>query len=88
MRSRNGDLRQDGAKLPLIPSGDPARMNAASAQVEEIGPQKFSLTVLFDGQRFDCGTYISRAEALKAGRLFIERKEGEQSGRQKRGRKK
>jgi len=38
----------------------------ASTQIDAIGPQKFSLTVTLDGQRFECGTYISRAAALKA----------------------
>ena len=52
--------------------------------VEEIGDQKFSLTVTFADQRFECGTYISRAGAMQAGRLFVTRKEGEQIGRQKR----
>jgi hypothetical protein len=53
-------------------------------EVAELGPQKFSLVVIFDGRRFDCGLYINRAEALKAGRLFVERKQGEQSARGKR----
>ena len=57
-------------------------------QIEELGAQNFGLTVIFDGQRFDCGTYINRAAAMLAGRLFLERKEGEQRGRQKRVRKK
>lgn len=61
---------------------------AHSVEVEELGPQKFSLAVTFDGQRFDCGAYVNRAEALKAGRLFVERKEGEQAARGKRPRKK
>lgn len=55
-----------------------------SVEVAELGPQKFSLVVIFDGRRFDCGLYINRAEALKAGRLFVERKQGEQSARGKR----
>lgn len=63
-------------------------MTTASIEVVEIGPQKFGLTVVFDGQRFECGTYISRAAASQAGRLFVERKEGEQKGRQKRPRRK
>jgi hypothetical protein len=53
-------------------------------EVDELGPQKFSLAVTFDGRRFDCGIYVSRAEALKAGRLFVERKQGEQAARGKR----
>jgi hypothetical protein len=56
--------------------------------IEEIGAQKFELVVIFDGERFDCGNYISRTAAMTAGRLFLERKEGEQRGRQKRVRKK
>jgi hypothetical protein len=59
----------------------------ASTQIDAIGPQKFSLTVTLDGQRFECGTYISRAAALQAGKLFVERKEGERVGRMKRPRK-
>jgi hypothetical protein len=53
-------------------------------QVDEIGPQNFALTVIFDGQRFACGTYLNRASAMQAGRLFVERKQGEQAGRKKR----
>ena len=53
-----------------------------------MGQQKFSLAVTFDGQRFDCGTYISRAAALQAGRLFVTRKEGERVSQGKRPRKK
>lgn len=56
--------------------------------VEEVGAQKFTLKVIFDGRNFDCGTYISRAAAMTAGRLFVERKEGEQTGRRKRPHKK
>lgn len=65
-----------------------APTSESTVQVEEIGPQKFALTVTSDGQRFDCGTYISRAAALQAGRLFVARKEGEKAGRQKRPRRK
>ncbi len=57
-------------------------------QVDEVGPQKFELTVLFDGRRFACGSYLNRASAMLAGRLFVQRKEGERAGRQKRPRKK
>jgi hypothetical protein len=60
----------------------------ASIQVNEIGTRKFTLTVTVDGQRFECGTYISRAAAVQAGRLFADRKEGERAGRQKRPRRK
>lgn len=61
---------------------------AGSLEITEDGPQRFTLAVVFDGQRFDCGSYISRAAAAQAGRLFLERKEGERAGRQKRPRKK
>jgi len=56
-------------------------------EIKEVGPQSFALTVTFEGQRFECGTYVSRAEAQKAGSLFIKRKEGEQAGRKRRPRK-
>lgn len=59
-----------------------------SILVDEIGPHHFNLMVVFEGQRFDCGTYINRPEALKAGRLFVERKTAEQGGQKKRSRKK
>ncbi|CAO3414472.1 hypothetical protein [Azospirillum doebereinerae] len=52
----------------------------SSIQVDEAGPQTFTLAVTFDGQRFDCGTYINRVAALQAGRLFVQRKEGEAAG--------
>ena len=55
-----------------------------SVEVVELGAQKFSLVVTFDGRRFDCGLYVNRAEALKAGRLFVERKQGEHAARGKR----
>lgn len=61
--------------------------SAASSPIviDETGPQSFTLTVTFDGQRFDCGRYISRAAAMQAGRLFLQRKEGEAAnGRTKR----
>ena len=61
---------------------------SAAIEIDETGPQKFSLAVTFDGQRFDCGTYISRAAAAQAGRLFVQRKEDEQIGRRKHPRKK
>jgi hypothetical protein len=60
----------------------------ATIQIDEIGPQKFTLAVTFDGQRFDCGNYISRAAAMQAGRLFVQRKEGEMVGQRARTRKK
>ena len=55
-----------------------------SIDVTKSTPGKFALVVTFDGQRFECGTYINRAEAMKAGKLFIDRKEGERIGRKKR----
>ena len=60
---------------------------SAKVQVDEQAPQNFTLSVTFDGQRFDCGSYDSRPEALKAGRLFLDRKTAEQAGRKKRPRK-
>jgi hypothetical protein len=60
----------------------------ATIQIDEIGPQKFTLAVTFDGQRFDCGNYISRAAAMQAGRLFVQRKEGEAVGQRARTRRK
>ena len=56
--------------------------------ITETAPGKFALAVTFDGQRHDCGSYINRAEAMKAGRLFVDRKEGERAGQKKRPRKK
>jgi len=56
--------------------------------IEERGPGSVALAVVIDGERFDCGVYLNRAEALKAGRLFAERKAGERVGRMKRPRKK
>jgi len=60
----------------------------STIQIDEIGPQKFTLVVTFDDQRFECGNYISRAAAMQAGRLFVQRKEGEAVGRHARPRKK
>ncbi|MFD1624211.1 hypothetical protein [Azospirillum griseum] len=62
--------------------------SASSIHIEETGPQTFVLAVTFDGQRFDCGNYISRAAAMQAGRLFVQRKEGEAGGARERGRRK
>jgi hypothetical protein len=64
-----------------------ARPSEAHIQIDEIGPQKFTLVVIFAGQRFECGSYISRAAAQQAGRLFVARKQGEQEGRKKNPRK-
>ena len=60
----------------------------AAVQVDELGPQKFALSVTFAGQRFECGNYLSRAAALQAGRLFVQRKEGEAAGQRSRPRRK
>jgi hypothetical protein len=57
-------------------------------EIVELGPEKFSLAIIFDGQRFDCGTYLNRAAAQQAARLFIARKEGEAAGRRKSPRRK
>ncbi len=51
----------------------------STLEITELGPGKFGLTVSFDGQRFECGTYVSRAEAQRAGHLFIARKQGERA---------
>jgi len=59
-------------------------MSESEIKVEQLGPDKFALTVLFEGQSFECGTYITRVAALQAGKLFVERKEGEKEGRRKR----
>ena len=61
---------------------------ASEILVSEDGPHKFSLVVVWDGQRFDCGNYISRTAAQLAGRLFVQRKEGEQASGRKRPKKK
>jgi hypothetical protein len=60
----------------------------SAIQIDEIGPQKFELVVIFAGRRFECGSYISRAAAQQAGKLFVARKEGEQTGRKKSPRRK
>jgi hypothetical protein len=60
----------------------------ASIEIKATGPEKFELTVIFEGQRFDCGSYLNRASAAQAGRLFVQRKQGEQAGRKKAPRKK
>lgn len=56
-------------------------------EVEVRGRNAFALAVVFDGRRFECGVYVSRAEALKAARLFVQRKQGEQASRGRRQRK-
>ena len=57
-------------------------------RIAETGPQAFSLTVAFGGQTFECGSYISRAAAQQAGRMFLQRKEREGVGQQRRPRRK
>jgi hypothetical protein len=61
---------------------------ASTIQVDELAPQAFALTVTFEGQSFACGRYLSRAAALQAGRLFVQRKEGEAASGRQRSRKK
>ena len=57
-------------------------------KVDETGPGTFVLTVIFEGRRFECGNYISRAAALQAGRLFVQRKVGEAAGQRGRPKRK
>ncbi len=66
----------------------PPLTSAPSIQIDENGPHTFLLTVTYDGQRYQCGTYINRAEAMKAGKLFVDRKDGERLGQKKRPKKK
>jgi hypothetical protein len=56
--------------------------------IREAGPQNFELAVTFDGQRFACGNYLNRVAAQQAAKLFVARKEGERTGRQKSPRRK
>jgi len=56
----------------------------AHMEIVEIEPRKFGLKVTFGSQIFDCGTYLNRAAAMLAGKLFIQRKEGELTGQKKR----
>lgn len=60
----------------------------SSIEITAAGPEKFELTVTVDGQRFACGSYLNRAAAMQAGKLFVQRKEGEAAGRKKSPRKK
>ena len=60
----------------------------ATIQVDETGPQAFSLTVTFDGQRFACGSYLNRVAAMQAGRLFVQRKQAEAVGQRARPKRK
>ncbi|CAK0762038.1 UTP--glucose-1-phosphate uridylyltransferase [Azospirillaceae bacterium] len=62
--------------------------SGAIIDVQELEPQKFALTVTFGGQRFECGFYINRTAAMQAGRLFVQRKEGEAVGQKRRPRRK
>ncbi len=72
-----------GCEKDMRPSGEETLI-----AIDEQGPEKFSLTVTFGGRHYDCGVYINRFAAIKAGKLFIARKEGEAQGRAKRARKK
>jgi hypothetical protein len=65
-----------------------AAMAESIIDVREVAPQKFELSVIHDGQRFECGNYLNRAAAQQAGRLFVARKDGEQAGRKKTPRRK
>lgn len=65
-----------------------ARPVEATIDIREVGPQKFELSVTFDGKRFACGNYLNRAAAHQAGRLFVARKEGEKAGHKKSPRRK
>jgi hypothetical protein len=65
-----------------------AAMAESIIDVREVAPQKFELSVIHGGQRFECGNYLSRAAAQQAGRLFVARKDGEQAGRKKTPRRK
>ncbi|MEI8396630.1 MAG: hypothetical protein WCF85_18000 [Rhodospirillaceae bacterium] len=56
----------------------------AKIEIDEREPQKFLLSVTVNGRRFECGSYISRAAAMQAGRLFVERKEREASEQRRR----
>ncbi len=56
----------------------------SAVQIQELGPENFLLTVTFGGRDFGCGSYLNRAAAMQAGRLFVQRKEGEEAGRSKR----
>jgi hypothetical protein len=57
-------------------------------RIDEVGPQSFALSVTYGGQSFGCGTYLSRAAAIQAAKLFLQRKEGESAGQKRRPRKK
>ena len=58
-----------------------------SITIDETAPGSFSLAVTVDGRRFECGSYLSRAEAQKAGKLFLERKAAERVGQKSRPRR-
>jgi hypothetical protein len=57
-------------------------------RIDQVTHNDFRLTVIFDGQTFVCGSYLTRVAAHQAGRLMIERKEGEKQGQKKRPRRK
>ncbi len=60
-----------------------APADQSEIHIEQTGPETFILAVTFDGRRFDCGSYLNRGAAMQAGRLFVERKRAEQTGRKK-----
>ena len=61
----------------------PTQAGSSSIEIEQTDPQTFTLAVTFEGQRFDCGNYVNRAEAQKAAKLFVERKQAEQGSRRR-----
>ena len=65
-----------------------ARPVGATIDIREVGPEKFELSVSFEGQDFKCGNYLNRAAAQQAGRRFVARKHGEQAGQKKAPRRK
>lgn len=61
----------------------------ASAEDPEIiiadaGGGAFTLAVRHEGRLFECGTYHGRGEAMRAGRLFVDRKLAEARAKGKR----
>ncbi|MDR3515100.1 MAG: hypothetical protein P4M00_04730 [Azospirillaceae bacterium] len=66
------------SRRPDVPSTEPV------VSIDQIDAQTFTLSVTVDGQRFDCGNYLTRMAAVEAGRQFVRRKEGERAGRKSR----
>lgn len=63
-------------------------MTSFHIDVKKIDEGRFTLTVVYGEEEFDCGNYISRGDAMKAGIQFVNRKEGEEAGQKKRPRRK